>query len=43
VLLVQATSDQALIVWTKGLRGLSVMWSLLHYLQVAGTDCGSHL
>ena len=42
-LLVQATSGQAPLVWAKGIRGLSVMWCLLHNLQVAGTDCGGHL
>ena len=31
------------IVWAKGTSGLSVMWCLLHYLQVVGTDCGGHL
>ena len=42
-LLVQATSSQALLVYAKGIRGLSVMWCLLHDLQVAGTDQGGHL
>ena len=42
MLLVQATGGQAPIVWAKGMRGLSVMWCLLHYPQVAGADCSSH-
>ena len=43
MLLVQATSGQAPIVWVKGIRGLSVTWYLLHDLQVARTDCSGHL
>ena len=43
VLLVQATSVQAPIVWAKGIRGLRVMWCLLHDPHVAGTDCRGHL
>ena len=39
----QATSSQAPLTWAKGIRGLSVMWCLLHDLQVAGTDQGGHL
>ena len=42
-LLAQATGGQAPIVWAKGIRGLIVMRCLLNDLQVAGTDCGSHL
>ena len=42
-LLMQATGGQAPLVWTKGIRGLSEMWCLLHNLQVAGTDHGGHL
>ena len=29
--------------WAKGIKGLSVMWYLLHDLQVAGTHCGGYL
>ena len=43
VLFVQAASGQAPLVWAKGIKGLSVMWCLLHDLQVAGTDCGGRL
>ena len=39
----QATSSQAPLIWAKGIRGLSVMWCLLHDLQVAGTHHGSRL
>ena len=39
----QATSGQAPFVWAKGIRGLSVMWCLLHNPGMAGTDGGSHL
>ena len=39
----QATGGQASIVWVKGIRELSVMWCLLHDLQVAGTDHGSRV
>ena len=42
VLLVQATGGQAPLVWAKSSRRLSAMWYLLHDLQVAGTDLGSH-
>ena len=27
------------LVWAKHIRGLSVIWCLLHNLQVAGTKC----
>ena len=43
VLLVQANSVQAPLVWAKGIRGLSAMWCLLHDLQVSGIDCSGHL
>ena len=40
---VQATRVQASLVWSKVIRGLSMMWCLLHNLQVAGTDCSGCL
>jgi len=43
VLLVQAISGQAPILWAKGIRGLSATWCLLHDPHVAGRDCGGHL
>ena len=42
-LLVQTTGGQAPLVWAKGIRGLSATWCLLHDLEVAWTDSGSHL
>lgn len=41
--LVQATCGQAPLVQAKGIRGLSVIWCLLHNLQVAGTNCSGVL
>ena len=43
MLLVQATSSQAPLVWAKSIRGLSATCCLLRNLQVAGTDHRSHL
>ena len=43
VLLVQAMGGQVPLLWAKGIRGLSVMWCLLHNIQVAGTECSGHL
>ena len=33
----QVTIGQATLVWAKGIRGISVMWYLLHDLQAEGT------
>ena len=41
--LMQATSGWAPLVWAEGNGWLRMTWCLLHDLQVAGTDCGSHL
>ena len=43
MLLVQATGDQASLMWAGGREELSAMLCLLCDLQEVGTDCGGLL